>query len=137
MDDDDEARYAATTTATPPAATGLLRAIAALGPRLHDRATAGDPARLYTLVCDALRECGLFASIGELREADGPLRVVATSLSGEMTMALEYLLGAPILGYALPVVHPYDAALGGQAPVVVDDITQLLAPFLPHLDEQQ
>src|SRR5262249_54139227 len=52
----------------PPAATNpdLLRALVALGPRLHRPDASSSSAALYTLVCDTLRACGLFPLIAPL-----------------------------------------------------------------------
>ncbi len=115
--------------------TSLLRTLAALGPRLHEPLAERDPAPLYQLVCDALRECGLYAHISRLDE-EGALRIVATSIPDDLQHAIAEMIGTPIVGYALPRVWPYDAVLDRGETPIEDRGSVILAPILPHIDAE-
>jgi PAS domain S-box-containing protein len=122
---------------TPPAATNpdLLRALVTLGPRLHRPEASSSSAALYTLVCDTLRACGLFALIARL-DPDGALRITATSLTRPMIAAVEALIGDQLLGSALPAIGPYKEALATREPCVEEDGTAFLALLLPEMDAE-
>lgn len=126
------ARRAQATTAT----IALMRALAALGPRLHDPLTARDPRAIYELVCETLRTCGLHAHIAEL-DADGTLRVAATSLTPQIRAFIEQIVGGPFIGYPLPLVGPYAEAVAGANAVTIERVVDVLAPMMPQLTSEQ
>lgn len=115
--------------------TSLLRTLAALGPRLHEPLAERDPAPLYQLVCDTLRDCGLNAHIGRL-DKDGALRIVATSIPDEIQNAVLQMAGAPIIGYAIPHAWPYDAVLDRGETVIEEASTTDYAALMPHIDAE-
>ena len=61
-----ERALAAAAAPPPPTTIALLRALATLGPRLHEATVARDAQTLYALVCQTLRACGLSAAFTEL-----------------------------------------------------------------------
>ncbi|HEV8192217.1 MAG TPA: hypothetical protein VGP82_12165 [Ktedonobacterales bacterium] len=106
-----------------------------LGPRLHEPLTERDLAPLYRLVCDTLRECGLFAQISRPDDS-GALRIVATSMPEEMQDAIAQMIGTCAVGYAIPRVWPYEAVLDRGETSVEDSGAAILAPILPQIDTE-
>jgi signal transduction histidine kinase len=113
----------------------LLRALSALGPRLHEQLSA-KPAALNTIVCDTLRTYGLFAHIAE-RDDQGTLRVVATSPDAATQAFIEDMLQAPLIGYPIPAAGPYAAVLAGEASMLVERVVDVLEPITPQLTTEQ
>jgi signal transduction histidine kinase len=114
------------------ATIALLRTLAALGPRLHEPATAATPEALFTVVGDTLRSCGLFAHIAML-DADDQLRIAATSLEPAALREMDHLLGTTLLGYVIPAVWPFDTALATGEAISIADFAAVFAPLVPHL----
>jgi PAS domain S-box-containing protein len=114
-------------------AMSLLRALAALGPRLHEPLAEHGPASLYQLVCDTLRECGLYGHISRLDEA-GALRIAATSIPDNGQDTIAAMIGTSVLGYAIPHAWPYDAVLDRGETLIADDEPTILVPILPQID---
>ena len=129
-------RVSRPTTLSRSATLRLLRAITLLAPRLHEPRAAADTAALYTLVCDALRDVGLFAHIAQV-EDDGQLHIVATSLEGPMVAVVEAMIGRPIIGYPFPAIGPVAEALASGQAQLIADLPSILQPILPHLDDGQ
>jgi signal transduction histidine kinase/PAS domain-containing protein len=111
----------------------LLRALALLGPRLHEPPTSGSPEALFALVCDTLRDRRLDTHVTTL-DANGALRVAATSMGAEILGQVEQLLGTNFVGLTMPSGWPYDAVLASGEALVVEALPSVAAPFLPHLD---